>query len=94
MFVWRKRASAAWLAANEGVLREKSGLPVRHYFGTRGEKAVAEIAASNRLSFWRDDFSTTGIKKLVIPSDSRGIPMRKLKGNFHGILRLRFAPLG
>src|SRR6266481_5496588 len=29
----------------------------------------------------------------VIPSVSRGIPLRYLKGNFPGILRLRFAPL-
>jgi ribosomal protein L11 methyltransferase len=48
MFVWRKRASAVWLAANEAALREISGR--RLAISSRPDRttAVAEIAGSSR----------------------------------------------
>jgi ribosomal protein L11 methyltransferase len=48
MFVWRKRASAAWLAANEAVLREIAGQRLALISRPDRTTAIAEIAGSNR----------------------------------------------
>jgi ribosomal protein L11 methyltransferase len=65
MFVWRKRASADWLAANEAVLREVTGQQLA-IISRRGRKnAIAEVAGSNRrdLENIRSHFGGT-IEKL------------------------------
>src|SRR5438309_8909167 len=47
MFVWRKRAGAGWLAANEVALREIAGRRLA-IVSTPGHKnAIAEIASPN-----------------------------------------------
>jgi len=48
MFVWRKRASAAWLAANEAALREIGGQRLAIISRPDRKTAIAEIAASSR----------------------------------------------
>ena len=48
MFVWRKRASAVWLAANEAALREISGRRLALTSRPDRTNAVAEIAGSSR----------------------------------------------
>ena len=48
MFVWRKRASAVWLAANEAALREISGRRLAITSRPDRTTAVAEIAGSSR----------------------------------------------
>jgi len=44
MFVWRKRASAVWLAANEAPLREKGGQRLAIISRADRKSAIAEIA--------------------------------------------------
>src|SRR6267143_3699696 len=48
MFVWRKRASAVWLAANEARLRETAGQRLAITSRPDRTTAVAEIAGSSR----------------------------------------------
>jgi len=48
MFVWRKRASAVWLAANEATLREVAGRRLAIISRPGRKNAIAEIAGSNR----------------------------------------------
>jgi ribosomal protein L11 methyltransferase len=48
MFVWRKRASAVWLAANETALREISGQRLAIISGPDRKAAIAEIAGSSQ----------------------------------------------
>jgi len=48
MFVWRKRASAAWLAANEAPLREIGGQRLAIISRPDRKSAIAEIAGSSR----------------------------------------------
>jgi len=48
MFVWRKRASAAWLAANEGALREIAGQRFAIISRPERKAAIAEIAGSSQ----------------------------------------------
>jgi ribosomal protein L11 methyltransferase len=48
MFVWRKRASAAWLAANEAALREIGGQRLAIISRSDRKTAIAEIAGSSR----------------------------------------------
>ncbi len=48
MFVWRKRASATWLAANEMALREMAGSRLAIISGPELRNAVAEVAGSDR----------------------------------------------
>ena len=48
MFVWRKRASAAWLAANEAALREIGGQRLGIISRPDRKSAIAEIAGSSR----------------------------------------------
>jgi len=48
MFVWRKRASAAWLAANEAALREIGGQRLGIISRPDRKTAIAEIAASRQ----------------------------------------------
>jgi ribosomal protein L11 methyltransferase len=48
MFVWRKRASAVWLAANEAPLREIGGQRLVIISRADRKSAIAEIAASSR----------------------------------------------
>jgi ribosomal protein L11 methyltransferase len=48
MFVWRKRAGAGWLAANEMALREFAGKRLALVYKPQSKNAIAEIAAKNR----------------------------------------------
>src|SRR2546423_2741402 len=48
MFVWRKRASAAWLAANEAPLGEIGGRRLAIISRPDRKSAIAEIAGSSR----------------------------------------------
>jgi ribosomal protein L11 methyltransferase len=48
MFVWRKRASVAWLAANETALREVAGQGLAIISRPDRTTAIAEIAAGSR----------------------------------------------
>ena len=48
MFVWRKRASAVWLAANEAALREIGGQRLAIISRADRKSAIAEIADSSR----------------------------------------------
>lgn len=48
MFVWRKRAGAGWLAANEMALREFAGQRLALVYKPQSKNAIAEIAAKNR----------------------------------------------
>src|SRR4030081_134114 len=48
MFVWRKRASAVWLAANEAALREIAGQRLAIILRLNCTTAIAEIAGSSR----------------------------------------------
>jgi ribosomal protein L11 methyltransferase len=48
MFVWRKRASAVWLAANEAALREIAGRRLAIISRPDRATAVAEIARNSR----------------------------------------------
>lgn len=48
MFVWRKRASATWLAANEMALREMAGRRLAIVSEPELRNAIAEIAGSDR----------------------------------------------
>jgi ribosomal protein L11 methyltransferase len=48
MFVWRKRASKAWLAANEAMLREVAGPRLAIISRPERKNAIAEVADSNR----------------------------------------------
>src|SRR5437868_4542898 len=66
MFVWRKRASAAWLAANEAALREIGGQRLAIISRPDRKTAIAEIAASSRrdLEKIRSRFGGT-IEKLA-----------------------------
>ena len=65
MFVWRKRASADWLAANEAALREIAGQRLAIISVPDRTTAVAEIAGSSRrdLASIRSRFGGT-IEKL------------------------------
>jgi ribosomal protein L11 methyltransferase len=47
MFVWRKRAGASWLAANEVALREIAGWRLAIVSKTANRNAIAEIAAGS-----------------------------------------------
>jgi ribosomal protein L11 methyltransferase len=65
MFVWRKRASAVWLAANEAPLREIGGQRLAIISRPDRTTAVAEIASSSRLDLEKIHFRFGGtIKKL------------------------------
>jgi ribosomal protein L11 methylase PrmA len=48
MFVWRKRASPVWLAANEAALREIAGQRLAIISRPDRKTAIAEIAGSSR----------------------------------------------
>src|SRR2546423_2852774 len=48
MFVWRKRASTVWLAANEAAVREVTGQRLAVISRPGGKTAIAEIAGSSR----------------------------------------------
>jgi ribosomal protein L11 methyltransferase len=48
MFVWRKRASAVWLAANEAALRDIAGQRLAIISKPDRKSAIAEIAGSSR----------------------------------------------
>ena len=48
MFVWRKRASAVWLAANEAPLREIGGQRLAIISRPDRKAAIAEIAGSSQ----------------------------------------------
>src|SRR6266699_4903015 len=65
MFVWRKRASADWLAANEAALREVTGQQLAIISRPGRKNAIAEVAGSNRrdLENIRSHFGGT-IEKL------------------------------
>jgi ribosomal protein L11 methyltransferase len=47
MFVWRKRAGAGWLAANELTLREIAGPRLAIVFKPANRNAIAQVASSN-----------------------------------------------
>jgi len=51
MFVWRKRASAVWLAANEAPLREIGGQRLAIISRPERKTAIAEIAGSSQRDF-------------------------------------------
>src|SRR6266550_1004824 len=65
MFVWRKRASADWLVANEAALREVTGQQLAIISRPGRKNAIAEVAGSNRrdLENIRSHFGGT-IEKL------------------------------
>ena len=65
MFVWRKRASTVWLAANEATLCEVAGRRLAIISRPGRKNAIAEIAGSNRpdLESIRSRFGGT-IEKL------------------------------
>ncbi|HKS31763.1 MAG TPA: 50S ribosomal protein L11 methyltransferase [Chthoniobacterales bacterium] len=65
MFVWRKRAGASWLAANEVGLREIAGQRLAIVSKPQSKNAIAEIAGKNRsdLESIRSRFGGT-IEKL------------------------------
>jgi ribosomal protein L11 methyltransferase len=65
MFVWRKRASGAWLAASEATLHEVAGQRLAIISRPGRKNAIAEIAGSNRrdLESIRSRFGGT-IEKL------------------------------
>ena len=65
MFVWRKRVSPVWLAANEAALREIAGERLAIISRTGRKNAIAEIADSNKrdLESIRSRFGGT-IEKL------------------------------
>jgi ribosomal protein L11 methylase PrmA len=48
MFVWRKRASAVWLAANEATLRKVAGQQLAIISRLGRKNAIAEIAGSSQ----------------------------------------------
>jgi ribosomal protein L11 methyltransferase len=48
MFVWQKRASKVWLAANEAALREVAGQQLAIISRPGRKNAIAEVATSNR----------------------------------------------
>src|SRR5438067_13699521 len=48
MFVWQKRASADWLAANETALREIAGERLAIISRPANQNVVLEIATANR----------------------------------------------
>jgi ribosomal protein L11 methyltransferase len=48
MFVWRRRASTVWLAANEATLREVAGQRLAIISRPGRKNAIAEIAGSSR----------------------------------------------
>ena len=48
MFVWRKRAGAGWLAANEMALEEIAGQRLAIVFKPQHKNVIAEIAGKNR----------------------------------------------
>ncbi len=58
MFVWRKRAGARWLAANEAELRELARERLAVIFKPANKTQIAEVAATNRrkLEFLRARF--------------------------------------
>jgi len=64
MFVWRKRASAVWLAANEAVLRKISAQRLAIISTPDRTTAVAEMAGSSRrdLEKIRSRFGGTIVK--------------------------------
>ena len=53
MFVWRKRASTVWLAANEAAVREVTGQRLAVISRPGGKTAIAEIAGSSRRDLER-----------------------------------------
>jgi ribosomal protein L11 methyltransferase len=65
MFVWRKRASTVWLAANDATLREVGGQRLAIISKPGRKNEIAEIAGSNRrdLESIRSRFGGT-IEKL------------------------------
>ena len=65
MFVWRKRASAVWLAANEAALGEVAGQRLAIISRPDRTNAVAEIAGSSRRDLEKIRFRFGGtIEKL------------------------------
>jgi len=48
MFVWRKRAGAGWLAANEMALGEIAGQRLAIVSKPQRKNVIAEIAGKNR----------------------------------------------
>jgi ribosomal protein L11 methyltransferase len=65
MFVWRKRASAVWLAANEAALREIGGQRLAIISRPDHKSAIAEIAGSSRRNLEKIRFRFGGtIEKL------------------------------
>ena len=65
MFVWRKRASAVWLAANEAPLREIGGRRLAIISRPDRKSAIAEIAGSSRRNLEKIRFRFGGtIEKL------------------------------
>ena len=64
MFVWRRRASTVWLAANEATLREVAGQRLAIISRPGRKNAIAEIAGSNRrdLENIRSRFGGTIVK--------------------------------
>src|SRR5437016_398188 len=65
MFVWRKRVSTVWLAANEAALREIAGQQLAIISRPDRTTAVAEIAGSSRRDLEKIHLRFGGtIKKL------------------------------
>ena len=65
MFVWRKRASAVWLAANEAPLREIGAQRLAIIARRDRKSAIAEIAGSSRRNLEKIRFRFGGtIEKL------------------------------
>src|SRR4030095_15566675 len=100
MFVWQKRASAAWLAANEGALRglRAASSPLFRNLGEKGTRRDCgkQPAQSEKysLSFWREDFCRTGIKKFVIRASVEESRCEILKVTSTGSFDCASLPLG
>src|SRR5438132_14352775 len=66
MFVWRKRVSTVWLAANEAALREVAGRQLAIISRPDRTTAIAEIAGSSRRDLEKiPSRCCGGIEKLV-----------------------------
>ena len=86
MFVWRKRASTVWLAANEAAVREVTGQRLAVISRPGGKTAIAEIAGSSRRDLERirsrfggtiDKLPRDWLKKFSRPQKSKSLKIGK-----------------
>src|SRR5437868_8201315 len=86
MFVWRRRASTVWLAANEAAVREVTGQRLAVISRPGGKTAIAEIAGSSRRDLERirsrfggtiDKLPRDWLKKFSRPQKSKSLKIGK-----------------